>query len=396
GRLPHNARKPTLQIVYKGKLGKEEAVAVVAKEFGHVIETVVGPDSNAGFTLRWPTDVTFDANGILYISDGLFTGINNRRIFKLNPNKKDDKLIVVAGNGNVPDLRSRDANWWPDAKNNGLTAADTALAEVTGIAVDKTTGTLYFADYTESCIWKIDSGSTRMFPAAGWCGYGGGGFFVWEYIDDEFSVHPYLPLANPHSVAVYQGGFYFIDDVGAVCRVKQGKLTIEAGSRHGSGGDGDQAVNVKLTNPQRIVVADSGDFYFSEGGGYRIRKVSNGIITTLAGDGTSGHSGDGGLAVAARIKFPNGLALDTNDDLYFVDSGYYFTDSRSEGRIRVIDTDGIITTFAGNGTGSDGGLVERADFYFPDGIAFSPDGKLYIADEHNKRVRRIRWDLPSD
>ncbi|MCP4697707.1 MAG: hypothetical protein GY862_12775, partial [Gammaproteobacteria bacterium] len=222
--LPHSARRPEFQIVFHGELGKREGIVAAAKEFEHVIETAVGPDPDAltRFELHNPVDLAFDADGNLYISDTLFIDLDhqaNRQIFKMNPNKKGTQLTVAAGNGEMLDHYERERNdldWWEKAKENGLIAANTPLSLQTGVDVDKTTGTLYFTDYVDSCIWKIKSGDTRMFPAAGRCGYGGGGHFVWDYIDDDFRVHPYLYLASPFSVAAYQGSFYFIDDVGAV------------------------------------------------------------------------------------------------------------------------------------------------------------------------------------
>jgi hypothetical protein len=117
----------------------------------------------------------------------------------------------------------------------------------------------------------------------------------------------------------------------------------------------------------------------------RIRKVnSKGIINTIAGDGTGGYFGDGGSATSAEINGPEGVAVDASGNVYIGDA--------ENQRIRKISTTGIITTIAGNGTkgySGDGGLAANAELYYPDGIAVDDSGSIYIADSYNNRIRKI-------
>ena len=143
-----------------------------------------------------------------------------------------------------------------------------------------------------------------------------------------------------------------------------------------------EATAASLRFPSGIAVDTVGNLYIADAGNHRIRKVdgATGIITTVAGDGTSGFSGDGGLATAASLRFPSGIAVDTAGNLYTADA--------NNNRIRKVDgATGIITTVAGGGSGGDGGLATAASLRFPSGIAVDTAGNLYIAD--NNRIRKV-------
>ena len=152
--------------------------------------------------------------------------------------------------------------------------------------------------------------------------------------------------------------------------------------------DGVQATNYWLTSSTGLTMDNQGSLYIWETSGAKVKKVSAaGTITTVAGNGTAGFTGDGGPATAAEL-FPtgsiSGLALDGSGNLYISD-GY-------NNRIRKVDTSGRITTVAGNGTGSffgDGGPATSAQLSFPAGIAVDSSGNLYIADNSNNRVRKV-------
>src|SRR5205823_4626458 len=135
-------------------------------------------------------------------------------------------------------------------------------------------------------------------------------------------------------------------------------------------------------------VAPDGSLYIADGGSQRIRRVGpDGIITTVAGTGVAGFSGDGGPAVAAKLQHPYGVAVGSDSTLYISDNG---NDS-----IRRVGPDGIITTVAGTGVAGfsgDGGLATAAQLSHPGGIALGPDGSLYLADESNHRLRRVGTD----
>jgi RHS repeat-associated protein len=151
-------------------------------------------------------------------------------------------------------------------------------------------------------------------------------------------------------------------------------------------GDGEpySSTNVELYTPDGVVVDTSGNIYISEAGSGRIRKVttSTGIITTVAGNGAE-YSGDGGLATSAGLHSPFGLAVDTSGDIYIVD----FYRVR-----KVTASTGIITTVAGNGTAGysgDGGLATDAQLYSSTSVAVDASGNIYIADYGNARIRKV-------
>lgn len=165
----------------------------------------------------------------------------------------------------------------------------------------------------------------------------------------------------------------------------QGIISVAAGGGEAEIGDGGPATAVKLSTPSGIVLDPAGNIYFSDYGHHRIRKVTpGGIITTIAGTGKSGFSGDGGPATAADIYYPKGLARDAQGNLFFADFLNH--------RVRKIDTAGIITTVAGIGvTGfvGEGGLAVNATLSNPWDVDVDAEGNLYIADTGNHRIRKV-------
>jgi sugar lactone lactonase YvrE len=158
----------------------------------------------------------------------------------------------------------------------------------------------------------------------------------------------------------------------------------------------------QLRGPYGITVDSTFNVYFSDFLAHRVNKIdSNGIITTIAGDGTGGYSGDNGLALGAQLNEPRGITVDNEGNLYIADAGNH--------RIRKIDTDGIITTVAGDGTiiqtgssiggpifsgayGGDEGLATAAQLDSPSDIAIDKQGHLYITDTDNNRIRKVDTD----
>jgi uncharacterized protein (TIGR03437 family) len=166
----------------------------------------------------------------------------------------------------------------------------------------------------------------------------------------------------------------------------KGILTVYAGSgTQGYSGDSAQAASSALYNPGSLAFDGQGNLYICDTGNFRIRKVTaQGVISTVAGTGTSGYSGDGGPAMQAQIGGSTRLALDSVYNLYISDP--------TNRRVRRVTADGVIQTFAGNGanaTAGDGGPAAQASLQYPQGLAFSADGNLYIADSSANRVRRI-------
>ncbi len=150
-------------------------------------------------------------------------------------------------------------------------------------------------------------------------------------------------------------------------------------------GDGGAATAATLNAPNALVADGAGNYYISDAYNHRVRKVSaSGIITTFAGNGTSGYSGDGGAATAAKLNQPTCLAIDGSGNIYISDI--------YSNVIRKVNTSGIITTYAGSGSAGfsgDGGPATAARFNYPYGIAFDGSGNMYVADEYNHRIRKI-------
>ena len=153
----------------------------------------------------------------------------------------------------------------------------------------------------------------------------------------------------------------------------------------GYSGDGGPAIAAQLNGPYGVAVDGAGNLYIADAHNQRIRKVdANGIISTVAGNGTSGFSGDGGPAIAAQLNTPHGVATDSAGNLYIAD-----TYNR---RIRKVDANGTISTVVGDGTegaGGDGGPAVGAQLGAPTGVAVDTAGNLHIADSIYKTVRVV-------
>jgi len=153
----------------------------------------------------------------------------------------------------------------------------------------------------------------------------------------------------------------------------------------GYSGDGGPATSALLSGPTGVVVDASGNLYISDYYNNRIRKVdTTGKITTVAGNGTYGYSGDGGPATSAAIGPAVGVAVDTAGNIYIPDE--------FNNRVRKVDTSGTITTVAGDGTqgfSGDGGPAASAQLWYPAGVALDAAGNLFIADNENLRIRKV-------
>ena len=149
--------------------------------------------------------------------------------------------------------------------------------------------------------------------------------------------------------------------------------------------DGHLATEVGLSEPHFAAEDSKGNLYIADYLAHRIRKVNkNGVIGTLAGNGLSGHSGDRGFAKNAKISFPTGIVVDTAGNVYFADTG--------NARIRKIRVNGTITTVAGDGMvgySGDGGPATSASLNNPLGLALDSSGNLYISDSGNNAIRRV-------
>ena len=161
--------------------------------------------------------------------------------------------------------------------------------------------------------------------------------------------------------------------------------TIGGNGVAGFSGDTSVATAAEIYGPAGVAVDGAGNSYFADFYNQRIRKISSaGTITTIAGNGTAGFSGDNGPAVSAQLHDPMGVAADISGNVYFAD--------RTNNRIRKVDASGNITTIAGNGSGGysgDNGPATAARLYGPTGVAVDNAGNVYIADRVNNAVRKI-------
>jgi len=243
-----------------------------------------------------------------------------------------------------------------------------------GIALDAA-GDLYFADNTD-IIRRLDpSGSVTTFAGTGVRGSTG---------NDGLATQAEV---NPSRIAVGPKGDLYFDDMNNYRRVDTtGVIHAFAGSTTaGFAGDGGPAVDALLGEDVGGIAADqSGNVYLADAGNHRIRKVDTaGIITTIAGTGDQGTSGDGGQATAAMIDTPVALTVDDAGSLYLADYG--------PNTVRRIDPSGTISTVAGTGTAGfsgDCGPATAAQLNQPQAIAVH-DGVLYIYDSENGRVRVV-------
>lgn len=167
------------------------------------------------------------------------------------------------------------------------------------------------------------------------------------------------------------------------------RVSLIAGTGEaGNDGDGGPARAARLTTPFGVVPTTDGGFYVADVDAHVVRLVdSDGVISTVAGDGTAGYSGDGGPGTLAQLKQPTRLRLDDQGALYIADTGNHV--------IRRLDTDGVITTFAGTreaGYSGDDGPAIEARLQSPYDLRFAPDGSLYVADADNDVIRRIDAD----
>jgi len=285
-------------------------------------------------------------------------------------NLPNNIITTVAGNG-------YGAPYSGGYSGDGGAATNASLYYPYGVAFD-VSGNILIADSWNSRIRKVDTnGIITTVAGNGGSGYSG---------DGGAATNAYAELNYPEGVGFDAFGNLYIADKGNN-RIRKvdtnGIITTVAGkSGFGYFGDGGAAINASLYYPWGVASDVFGNLYIADAGNNRIRKVdTNGIITTVAGNGRSFFSGDGGAATNASLYAPFGVAFDAFGNLYIAD--YY------NNCIRKVDTNGIITTVAGHGTNGDGGAATNASLYNPSGLAFDASGNLFIADRGNNRIRRV-------
>ncbi|MEK3910225.1 InlB B-repeat-containing protein [Paenibacillus sp. FSL H7-0331] len=253
-----------------------------------------------------------------------------------------------------------------------------------GIATDGS-GNVYIADSGNHRIRKVDaSGKITTIAGTGTAGYGG----------DNATATSAL-LKDPSGIAVDGSGNVYIADYGNH-RIRKintsGKISTIAGvGTAGYSGDNGAATSAQLNGPVGVAVDSGGNVYIADMNNHRIRKVdASGKITTIAGTNTAGYSGDKGVATSAELNMPRGVALDSSGSVYITD--------RSNHSIRKIDPSGQIDTIAGNGTAGysgDNGEATSAQLKYPGGLTVDSSGNVYVADRDNHRIRKLTPSIVS-
>jgi sugar lactone lactonase YvrE len=363
-----------------------------------------GPATSA--LLLFPNVALPDGNGNVYIAD-----VANALIRKVTP---DGVISTVAGTGQ------------PGYSGDGGLATAAQLQDPNGLARDAA-GNLYIADSANNVVRIVTpDGTITTFAGTGAPGSGGdggpassaglsapialcldaaGNLFIADYYNNRVrrvgadgvittvagtGVAGYSgdgaaatsALINaPSSLAMDAGGNLFIGEGNQVRRVDAAGIisTVAGNGTAGFSGDGGPATSAQMS-PQAIYVDANGTLYIADGN--RIRTVTAGIINTIAGTGDPGFAGDGGPAASALLNFPAGLWVDSAGSLLIADS--------LNNLVRTIDSTGIITTSAGAPHfAGDGGPARSALLQNPSGVAVDVQGNVYIADTSNNRVRMV-------
>jgi uncharacterized protein (TIGR03437 family) len=429
------------------------AASRVRKISNGIISTVAGNGTH-GFSgdgglattasLDFPSHLTFDSAGNLYIAD-----TDNGRIRKVS----NGIITTVAGNGSRSSsgdggaatsagiavegaiaFDSADNLYVLDSNGSVRKVSNAIISTVSGsqlngfgraqwLALDAA-GSIYVPDQVSSRILRLSNGVVTTFAGTGLVGFGGDGG---PAAGAQFNL--------PAGLAFDPGGNLYVADSGnkRIRRIISGTVSTFAGNGAFSfSGDGGPASSANLSQPQGVVVDPSGNLYIADTGNYRIRKISNGNITTIAGNGTYGFTLDGAQATSTALGVSNGVAVDGAGNVFiagnsvlkvsggvvtrFAGGGFDLGDGvparnasliaaalavDNTGNVYISDTlnneirkvsNGIITTVAGNGSrgfSGDGGPATAAALYNPRGIALDPAGNLYVADEGNSRIRKV-------
>ena len=306
-----------------------------------------------------PGQLIVDENGNIYLTDA-----SNNRIRKIN--NSTGFISTVAGNGTA------------GYNGDNIAATNATLDHPSGIALDKS-GNIFVTDFFNNRVRKITTSGVISTIA----GNGGVGFSGDNVQATSATIGDPLGIDLDTS-----GNIYFTDGNQRVRKVStSGIITTVAGNGSaGYGGDGGQATLTMLHNPHGIHVDCEGNIYIADMDNRRVRKVSpTGEISTIAGDGLSGYSGDGFNATSARI-YPTDIVKDKFGNIFVSDFG--------SSTIRRISVDNIITTIVGNGImGYNGDNISATNckLYQPFGVALDTCENIYIADSYNHRIRKVTY-----
>jgi len=334
-----------------------------------------GPAKNAFFDM--PTGVLLDAAGNVYISD-----TRDQRIRFINASTQIITTVVGTGQYCIPST---------GLCGDGNPPAGAHLFNPSGMSMDAA-GNLYFADQLTNRIRVVTpgpSGVIATLAGTGKQGYSGDGGKSRSATFDQ----PYAVIVDATS-----GTFWVADTGNQRVRVVTGtglNGVVNPFAGGGSGGDGGSATQATLAVPASVAWDPSGtSYYIADTANNRVRKVSGGQISTIAGTGSLGNTGDGGAATNATLNAPSGVVVDASGNVFIADTNNFTIREVAVGT-------GIITTIAGDGTQctpntaqcGDGGPATQAQFTNPTSLALDGNGNLFVADYHGNRIRKI--DLTS-
>jgi uncharacterized protein (TIGR03437 family) len=310
-----------------------------------------------------PLSLLVDGNGIVYVGDG-----DRNRIRKIDLN---GRILTVAGNGSV------------DFNGDNQQAVNASLNFPISIALDGS-GNLYIVDSFHFRLRKVDTNGiiTTVMGAS----------------QQGTSPSPSGTLAMnallnlPFGIAIDRNGNIYVGDVGyQVVQVISGAsktiATVAGTGTPGFSGDGGPATAAKLSGPATLAFDSNGNLLIGDNQNSRVRRIVNGTINTIAGNGLYKAFANGGPALQAFLGEPQGLAFDSAGNLYVADT--------QSNRVERLTPDGHITIVAGTGEfeyHGDGGSAIAAALGNPRDVAVDPAGNLYIADQHNTRVRKVTPD----
>lgn len=351
----------------------------------YVINTIAGGGPNSVPAVKASIDpfaVATDSGGNVYIAS---TSFGPPVVFKVDPS---GTLTIVAGNG------------FSGYAGDEGPATEAALVDPFGVAVDDS-GNIYVADYANNRIREVvgKTGVIQTVAGDGNRGYSGDGGEATQ-----------AELSGPSAVAVDGSGNIFITDsnnnvIREVVTATGVIQTVAGNGKPGYSGDGGKATQAQLDFPAAACVDNSGNIFIAEPVNPRISEVvaATGIIQTVAGNGSSGYSGDGGPATQAQLGFPEGLFVDGSGNLFIADAYYSSCQLDPDGNpicmpagggvIRKVDSKtGNIQTVAGNGTlgySGDGGTATQAELSDPNAVYVDPTGNVFISDFANEVIREV-------
>ncbi len=356
----------TISYSYTNSCGTNVATHAMRVSTDPVISTLVG-NGTGGFSgdggpsvsaeLYSPANTARDNAGNLYIADGF----NNR-------------IRMVSANGIVSTIAGTGTAGF---SGDGAAATAANISGPNGIAVDGL-GNIYFADQVNQRVRKIStSGIINTIAGNGTAGY------TADAVPATTSE-----LNYPSGIACDAAGNVYIADYfnNRIRKVNTSGIisTVAGTGAAGYTGDGTAATGAKLNQPVGVALDASGNLLIADNQNHAVRTVNtSGIISTLAGTGTAGATGDGAAATAALLNLPSGVAADGAGNIYIADKG--------NNKVRKIMS-GIMSTVAGNGTGAytgDGNVATAAQLYAPTGVVTDAAGNLYITDNSNNVVRVV-------